>query len=415
MAVEFPRESVDIEASDSRLLLSRQPVIDGRDRVAGYRIAYALLGDDGPVLPTADQAVALVDEVLSVISSDEQVQGSMAHLPVTGEMLLAHGIPPVRRDLVLLRIGYEDAVEPAVREVLARAASQGFSLELDRLPGPHLDLSLLDLFTAIEFDLADWEPEALATTLAPIFERDAIALAVNVDDHVQREQARALGFEWFTGRFFQTPNLVLGKSVPIGNLETLFELTRLQGRDAQLDQLVPVIEHDLGLGVRLLRYINSAYFGLAGRVRSISHAAAMLGARGLSRWALIVATLGGAEEIPRELQLLALTRARTLELVGVELGDLTASDELFTIGLLSTVDAMFRIPIEQILTELPLTDEVCDALAHYTGAPGELLSSLISYERGDFRDPALCDNLMMYASAYRVGLDWAREALVGLD
>jgi EAL and modified HD-GYP domain-containing signal transduction protein len=413
MAIDSPAESADPRASDSRLLLSRQPVIDGRDRVAGYRIAYAMLGEDGPVTPSAAEANEMMDEVLSVISGDEQVQGSMAHLPVTREMLIERGIPNVRRDLALLRIRYEDAVDPAVREILTQAAAQGYALELDALPGPDVDPSLLGLFTAVEFDLADWEPEALSTTLAPVFERDGIALAINVPDHVQREHARALGFEWFTGRFFETPNLVIGKSAPIGDLRTLVELTRLQGKDARLDELVPLIERDLGLGVRLLRYINSAYFGLSGRVRSISHAASMLGPHGLSRWALIVATLGGAEEIPRELQLLALTRARTLELVGCEMGDRIASDELFTIGLLSTVDAMFRIPIEQVLSELPLTREVCEALSEYAGAPGELLGSLVSYERGDFRDPALLTDLMTYATAYRSGLEWAREALGG--
>ena len=176
-----------------------------------------------------------------------------------------------------------------------------------------------------------------------------------------------------------------------------------------------MIERDLGLGMRLLRYINSAYFGLAGRVRSIGYAAAMLGVDGLSRWALIVAALGGSAEIPRELQLLALTRARTCELIGIEFGDRIASDELFTIGLMSTVDAMFRMPIESILAELPLTDEVCEALSSYSGDAGEILGSLVSYERGDFRDPSLREDLLIYASSYRAGLEWARDALGGLD
>ena len=52
----------------------------------------------------------------------------------------------------------------------------------------------------------------------PILARDSIALAVNVHDHVQREQARALGFEWFVGPFFATPNLLGGRTVPVGDL-----------------------------------------------------------------------------------------------------------------------------------------------------------------------------------------------------
>jgi EAL and modified HD-GYP domain-containing signal transduction protein len=415
MATPQPLERSDGDARESRLLLSRQPVIDGRDRVVGYRLAYALLREQGPVVPSASEAYDLLDDLLSVIGKDEQVQGSLAHLSLTRPMLLEQGLPPVPGERMLLRVSYADAIEPSVQPVLDRAAELGFELELDELPGPDFDRSLLSRFDAVEFDVAEWENEELAAALKPILARDIVAVAVNVHDHVQREQARALGFEWFVGSFFATPNLVGGKAVPVGDMRSLVELTRLQGSDDQLEQLVAVIERDLGLGMRLLRYINSAYFGLAGRVRSIGYAAAMLGAKALSRWALIVAALDNTAEIPRELQLLALTRARTCELVGIESGDRIASDELFTIGLLSTVDAMFRMPIEAILAELPLTDEVENALAHYTGPAGEILGSLVSYERGDFRDPALRDDLLVYAAAYRAGLEWARDALGGLD
>jgi len=415
MAVPEPAQPDHSGARDPRLLLSRQPVIDGRDRVVGYRLAYALLRDHGPALPTASEAYDLLDDLLSVIGRDEQLLGSVPHLALTRAMLLEQGLPPVPGDEMLLRISYADAIDPAVRPVLERAAELGFALELDQLPGSDFDHSLLARFSAVEFDVAEWDNEELAAALEPILARDLIPVAVNVHDHVQREQARALGFEWFVGSFFATPNLLGGKSVPVGDLRSLVELTRLQSSDDQLEQLVAVIERDLGLGMRLLRYINSAYFGLAGRVRSIGYAAAMLGARALSRWALVVAAVDNSAEIPRELQLLALTRARTCELVGIEFGDRIASDELFTVGLLSTADAMFRMSIESILAELPLTGEVEDALAHYTGPAGEILGSLVSYERGDFRDPALRDDLLVYAAAYRAGLEWARDALGGLD
>ena len=141
--------------------------------------------------------------------------------------------------------------------------------------------------------------------------------------------------------------------------------------------------------MRLLKYMNSAYFGFSGRVRSITQAATMLGTRGLSRWALIAAALGDSNPISRELALTGLTRARACELVGLDCDASLDRDELFTIGLLSTADAVFRMPMEQVVTELPLDDAVVAALLDRTGPSGEILTSVIAYEHGEFLAPSL--------------------------
>jgi EAL and modified HD-GYP domain-containing signal transduction protein len=405
----------DLSDEVAPVCVARQPVLDARDRVTGYRISYAVLADDRPTTPDAAQARALADEALSVIGREEQVMGSMAHLPVTREMLLMGGVPPVRPDQVLLRIRYEEAVDESMVEVLERAAGRGYALELDGLPGPEFDVRLLDVFSTVEIDVSSWDLQDVTEAVPLIRDHHAVALAAGVRDHAQREHARSIGFEWFTGPYYAKPNLLAGSPIPIGSRRTLVELARLQGADAPLEQLIQIIELDLGLAVRLLRYINSAYFGLAGRVRSIRHAGAMLGARGLSRWALITAAITGEHPIPRELALLALTRARTCELLTLALGEPVDADEMFTVGLLSTVDALFGMPIEDVVGELPLAESVAAALTRRSGRTGEMLESVLAFEAGDFLAPGLRSTIRANALAYRDGLDWAREALTGLS
>src|SRR5215469_13202530 len=93
----------------SPVLVSRQPVLDARNRVVGYRISYSLLSGGFPVMPTAEEASSMVDDVLSVIDQEERIFANMAHLPLTREMLLRGEVPQVRPEQVLLRIRYEDA------------------------------------------------------------------------------------------------------------------------------------------------------------------------------------------------------------------------------------------------------------------------------------------------------------------
>lgn len=401
-------------AENSPVLVTRQPVLDGRDRVVGYRLAYALMSEGQPAAPSPEAAVAMIDDVLSVIDRDERTFGNMAHLPLSREMLQRGELPQVQPDQVLLRIRYEDATAKPLIPMIETAASRGYKLELDGLPGPSVDLGLLDYFRTVEIDLSSWDIADAAGVVSQIRRRQAVGLAAGVVTHNQREQAKTLGFEWFSGPFFTAPNLLGGSPIPIGDLSTVVELYRLQRDDAALEEIVAVIEQEVGLGVRLLRYINSAYFGFSGRVRSITQAATMLGSRGISRWALIIASLGGSHRIPRELALLALTRARACELVGMDRDDSLDSDELFTVGLLSTCDAVFRMPIERVVAELPLEQRVADALLRRSGPAGAILESVTAYERGDFLAPTLRATLLTNSAAYRDALDWARRAVYGL-
>lgn len=398
----------------SPVLVSRQPVLDTRDRVVGYRISYSLLSGGFPVVPTPDEAVAIVDDVLSVIDRDERILGNMAHLPLTREMLLRGEVPQVHPEQVLLRVRYEDATAQPLVPVIEGAASRGYKLELDGLPGPGVDLGLLDYFKTVEIDLSSWDMGEAAGVLSRIRRFGTLGLAAGVNSHQERAQAKQLGFDWFSGPFFATPNLLGGSPIPMGDLHSIVELYRMQRNDASLEELVALIEQEVGLGVRLLKYMNSAYFGFSGRVRSITQAATMLGTRGLSRWALIVAALSGSNPIPRELALLALTRARACELVGLDHDESIDSNELFTIGLLSTCDAIFRMPMDRVVAELPLAAQVEDALLHHGGPSGEILQSVVAYEQGEWLAPSLRSTLLANSAAYREALDWARRAVYGM-
>lgn len=414
MSVSLPTDPGLENPPTPPVLVSRQPVLDARDRVVGYRISYSLLNGGVPVSPTPLETSEIVDEVLAVIEEEERVLGNMAHLPLTREMLERREIPPVDPSQVLLRIRYEDAMIGPLVPAIADAANRGYRLELDDLPGRGVNLEMLRIFHAVAIDLERWNLEDVAAILPHLGYRGTLALATGVTSHEQREEAKRVGFDWFSGPFFCTPNTLGGQRMSVGDLHTVVELCRLQSGEPSLEELIAVIEQDLGLGVRLLRYMNSAYFGFAGRVRSINQAATMLGSRGLARWALIAAALGESNPVSRELALTGLTRARACELVGAECDPTLNRDELFTLGLLSTADAVFRMPMEEVVTELPLAQSLVEALLDHRGPTGEILKSVIAYEQGEFLAPSLSSRLLENSAAYRESLSWARRAVYGL-
>src|SRR5205085_6431529 len=119
-------------------------------RVTGYRIAYATPDryavperEDGPRDPSS---LRLFGDVLSVVGLQELVGWSLAHLPVSRDLLLTLGVPPVRPDCVVLRLEHSSAADPQLRGTIEGLAGRGYALSLYDLPSPEFDSSLLDLF-----------------------------------------------------------------------------------------------------------------------------------------------------------------------------------------------------------------------------------------------------------------------------
>lgn len=411
MATQELHIAPERSSAASELYVSRQPVVDGQMRVSGYRVSYSSAHGEEPSAEAS--AARLLGDVLSGVGLDELVGSALAHLPLSREVALALGVPPVRPDRVMLRIAYDTALDPELAKTIDALTGRGYALSLYALPGHDFDASLLERFGTVEFDFAaghDMDPGEVA---ARIKGGRATALATGLVDYDQFEAAKSFGFELFSGPFYASRHRARVRKVPIGEMGTLVSLAALQGGSATIEDLEKVIDRDVGLSVKLLRYINSAYVGLRGSITSIRQAVMMLGSRGVSRWALLVALTGGPST-PRELSVVGLTRARMCELLGSERRDV-AGDQLFTVGLLSVADALLDIPLETIVEELPLADEVSAALLRRDGPAGTILDAVVSYEQGDFDAATLRSISRGIASSYRDALGWAVETVAALN
>jgi EAL and modified HD-GYP domain-containing signal transduction protein len=394
------------------VVVSRWPVVDTQLRVAGYRVDYAVLSATGLTVPSESSALQLFDDALSVVGLDQLVGPRVAHLPISRELLLALGVPPVHPDRVLLRLAHAEALEPAVGEILKRLTSRGYALELGALPSPDFDLGLLEVFGSVEIDLASWTEAEIEAALPRILARHARPIASNVCEHAQYEWARAQGFELFDGAFYAKPRLHEVRSVGVDRVG-LASLVALQASGASVEESVRIIEQDVGLSLKLLRYLNSAYLARRGTVSSIRQAVMMLGTSGVARWALLIALTTGPGT-PRELSLIALTRAKLCQSLGDGHAD-ADRDQLFTVGLLSLADALLDVSLETVLDELPLTDETRAALLGHEGVSGTILNAVISHERGEFDLPTLRAESETLLERYRDALRWADSTIASVN
>ncbi len=148
---------------------------------------------------------------------------------------------------------------------------------------------------------------------------------------------------------------------------TITQLLSMIERDADAVDLEKVIRRDAALAYRLLRYINSAAFGLTVEIQSFRHAVMMLGYERLKRWLLLMLMTASKEANMQPVMFASFRRGLFMEnLVGDDDNE-PLRDEVFILGVLSLLDKLFREPLAQLLEKLYVPDSIREALVARTG------------------------------------------------
>jgi c-di-GMP phosphodiesterase len=387
----------------------RHPIADARNNVVGYELRFGGAVDLGDPSRDAKATSALLVEAFGDIGLERLAGRHPAWVSIARNFLVEIGPPPVRPDRAVLQIDAYPARDDLLA-LLQQLSRSGYTLALNDFDGRPDIQELMALCSIVKIEVAERSDDELAYALEAPRVQGALLVATGVEDHAAFARLQGLGFTYFEGEFFAKPRLFRHRGVATAGLGSLRRLAELTSGDASFEDLERIIGSDVGLSLKLLRYVNSAFFALPRTVSSVREALTLLGVRTVRRWATVM-VISSIPDVPDELVELALRRARMCEmLAGSALPD--ERETLFTIGLFSVADALLDAPMAEVLDSLPFTDEIQAALLRREGAKGELLSAVTAYERGEFTTPlaASAEPSVSLAGAYRAALEWADEA-----
>jgi c-di-GMP phosphodiesterase len=383
--------------------LARQPILDPDQAVAGYELVYPRSDADHDPVDDSLSTARVAVNALSELGLENLVGQNRAWISVAPEFLsldLARNLPP---DRVVLQLDAESFADQSGLDLLYELRTAGYLLALDRFRyQPGLD-AVLNAVDFVKVDLAAEGARELAHQSFQLGRFDVTLVAQSVETPEDFRLAKAAGAELFQGFFFCRPHLVGARAILPSRIALMQLASALSDPAIQLAELESLISADVGLSYRLLKYINSAYFGLRGRVSSIQQATALLGIANLRPWATltILADLG---DKPQELFVTALIRAQFCQEAGENEDGSPA--ERFTLGLFSVLDALTDISMHTALQALPLTPSMRDALIHHSGA-GRLLDCIMAIEQGDFeRAEEIVDDASLH---YLAAIAWSND------
>ena len=208
-----------------------------------------------------------------------------------------------------------------------------------------------------------------------------IALAKGLPDIKAFADAMEHGYAGATGWFFLRGRPMAEKLNP-GHAQ-IVRVLNLVRRNAEVKEIETALKQDVALSYKLLRYINSAGFGLSCEIESFRHAVTILGYDKLNKWLSLLLVTASKDPMAPTLMHTALTRARLMEQLGHGLVDKSEYDNLFITGAFSMLDLLLGVTMDQALDAMHLPEPITDALLGNNGIYAPFLSLALACEGGE--------------------------------
>jgi EAL and modified HD-GYP domain-containing signal transduction protein len=406
-------DQVQPESSAGVRYVARQPILDLRGRLHGYELLFRN-GAEAAFCGDGDLATRTMLDNSVIFGLERLAGGVTAFVNCTRESLtedLVHVLPPSMTVLEIL-----ETIEPAPDVIRAcrRLKASGFRVALDDFvwrPGIE---PLIEFADYIKVDFVQTGAKERKKLLQRLSGYAVALVAEKVETQDEYQQAKEEGFTLIQGYYFCRPILMKNRKVPANRVSHIEILRMLHDDSIDLRKLSWLVKRDASLTYRLLRLINSPLCAVRQEVCSVRGALIAVGEDVFRRIATLAITSELNADQHVEVLRMAFVRARFCELAARLYG--LNPTEQYLLGLLSLLPAMLKIPIEELASELPVRDEIRQALQGADLPEGSLLTWLVNHEHGAWAaSDAIADARELepeqLQNCYTDAVAWAESAL----
>lgn len=378
------------------VFVARQPIFNNKLEVCAYEILYRM-GDKADLIADGDLTTSeliadgdlATSEVIAgsflLIGLETLTGGRRAFINFTSNLLLDGTAALLPKETCAIEVLENVEPSPEILTVLHNLKRQGYCIVLDDFVFNRKLCPLVELADIVKVDFLTTPNEEKFNLVKRLGHRRIEFLAEKVETRENFELALKSGYTYFQGYFFSEPVIVSGNDIPGYKLSYLHMLQEASRSDLNFDHAESIIKRDVSLSYKLLKYINSAAFGFRTKISSIKQALVLLGILEIRRWVSLISLRGLGQDSPDEIMTNSIVRARFGELLAPKIGFPNYSYDLFMMGMFSMIDALMGRPIEEIVQDLPISDEIKYVLLGRESCYSKPYSLIIAYEKGDWQ------------------------------
>jgi len=396
--------------------IASQPILDADQAVWGYEVNFSQCdlshsSEPDPDAVTPNMFLEGFSLVQSPLNPDARI---VISFPRQSLLKAVPALLPKDQ----LRLQVTDGIildKPALKQVI-ELKRQGYQVVMAGYTGSTQHQAVYQLVNIFRTDVRGMNLETLQQIVQTARDNSCTIMADQVESKELFELTKQAGFDLFQGDFFSQPETIPGKALPSNQLAKI-QLLDMLHQEAAFDpkKLSEIIQTDLSLSYKLLRYINSPAIGLRNEVTSIQHAISLLGYQKIVRWfrVLIMGDLNPSNR-GQELTLRSVLRGRFLQVLAQGVQSPFDAEGMFLLGLFSQLDAIMDRPMEDIVAELPLEEKLAATLQGEQTDATPWLDLVEAQEQADWaRLTALISELNLVpeytANCYVQAMQWASE------
>lgn len=374
------------------LYFARQPILDVHGATYAYELLYRSSYEQA-FLPISDgrgaTAQVLVN-TLNLTGLSNILGDAYAFINIDEELLMDEMVFSIPTETFVLEILETVTISEPLIERIKELKNKGYRFALDDVDcSKEYVLNFQPIFQYIDIlklDITILDEDKLPQFLKLFKKFDLKILAEKVETREQYEKYKAYGCDYFQGYYFARPDIIENKRLDPEHIVILEMIQRIHS-DYSIDAVSHSFEQNVALTLQLLRFINSATFSFRSSIKTIRQAIILLGPNQLKSWLLLISyanPTSGKQGLQNPLLKLAQTRSNMMQKLAQATFKKDCTDVILEkaafIGLLSLVEALFQSPMQTILKELNVDEEIAQTLIIHKGDLGKIYQLVCAIE-----------------------------------
>jgi len=343
---------------------ARQAILNRDSNVAGYELFFR--DSEENVFPSSVDGHEATSKLIGRTYFNKGVtaftDGKRALLNFPEKSLLTRLPFLLPKDEVIIEILETVTPSDAVFKICNELFEAGYVLALDDFVYKPEWKRFLHIVRVIKFDLQKTPLNTIIPLIDVLKNKTSIKLlAEKVETHKEHQEALKLGFDLFQGYYFLKPEMQVCQDIESPQLLLLSLFQAINKPEIDQDFIINLLQKDCNLVFKLLSYVNSGIFPIKGKISSVKQAITYMGESQLKSLISLFVTAVLSQNKPPELLTISAVRAKFCELIIKKLEPAT-QESAFMTGMLSLIDAVIDIPMNEVTARLALDEHICETL-----------------------------------------------------
>lgn len=386
--------------------MSRQPIFDRDGSVYAYEIKYRgdgaenthkIISDDGTTEEIPDAFFGL--DIKSITGK------AKAFINFTNDMLKLRAPLYISPEILVVEVSESQLEDEEIQEVIREFKERGYMIALDEIKSDaRNDLFSFADIVNIDMSVSPKSAESLAYVCRY---SNKLMVAKKAESIFDFENGKKLGCTYMQGYYFMRSMVAAGEGIqplPANLMQVMWLMAQ---SEPEIKDIVDVMSRDAAMCQRILRLINSVYFGVANKVSSINQAILILGLDYLREWVYLM----GMQKITQNDNIEAMKLSLLTAKVCRGLSELIPEakehgDAIYLMGLMSMIVFSGERALAQVLDEFPLSNDIKKGLLRRGGLFGDIFEMALFFIDGDW------DEFDELAAKYSLNTDKVRGMVI---